>query len=89
MAKFKPQVSYITRESREDYYQGRLKSMTLTRQFNTYRELKKELRSICEVNIDADGVYVLRSRRAEWGEWFEYWDIGTNDKLFITKKGWN
>ena len=32
-------------------------------------------------------VYVFRSRRAEWGEWFERWEA-SNGKISITKQGW-
>jgi hypothetical protein len=52
--------------------------------YKTYRELKKDLAKFVK---DYDEVVVYRSRRGEWGEWFEYWGL-SNGKLEITKKGW-
>jgi len=33
-------------------------------------------------------VMVSRSRRGEWGEWFEYWSFNTENKPIIIKQGW-
>ena len=34
-----------------------------------------------------NSVFVSRSKRGEWGEWFEYWAM-SNCKPVITKQGW-
>jgi len=33
-------------------------------------------------------VRVSRSRRGEWGEWFEYWGFNAERKPVINKQGW-
>ncbi len=38
-------------------------------------------------DIYEDEVFVTRSRRGEWGEWFEKWVL-INGKPTIIKKGW-
>ena len=53
--------------------------------YKTYRELKKDLPKFIREN---DEVVVYRSRRGQWGEWFEYWTL-INGKLEITKQGWS
>ena len=57
------------------------------RSFVTYKELKKNIRSLIEENREDNEVTVFRSRRAEWGEWFEKWAI-VDGKPKITKQGW-
>lgn len=94
MARFKPQVSFITKTSLNDYYnqsnysKPRL-SKYITKQYNTYKELKKDLKDICKSNIDVDGVFVVRSKRGQWGEWNERWDLDSNGKPTIIKEGWS
>lgn len=88
MAKWKPFVMYMTAESYRDYCNNQRKSMYITQEFNTYRELKKNLKEICEQHTGADGVSVSRSRRNEWGEWFERWELDSNGKPHITDQGW-
>ena len=56
------------------------------RSYKTYRELKKDLRGAIEMSRDNE-VTVSRSRRGEWGEWFERWSI-IQGKPKITKQGW-
>ena len=53
------------------------------RSYDTYRELKKDLRKAIEMSRDNE-VTVSRSRR---GEWFEKWSI-IQSKPKITKQGW-
>jgi hypothetical protein len=66
----------------------RVSSPDITKSFNTYAELKKALRDyILHNHIGSDRVFVTRSRRGEWGEWFEKWEL-INGKPTITKKGW-
>ena len=88
--RWKPQVSYITRDSLREYYNSyKPISKYITKRYNSYRELKRDLKEICEKNIDDDGVHVLRSKRGQWGEYFEYWKLDNNDKPTIVKEGWN
>ena len=94
MPKFRPQVTYMTHDSLREYwnassYAKPKPSKYITKQYETYRELKKDLKEICKQNIDLDGVSVIRSRRGEWGEWFEYWKLNQNGKPEIIKEGWN
>jgi predicted kinase len=62
--------------------------MHITQEFDSYRELKKHLKKICEENTDANGVSVSRSRRAEWGEWFERWELNSSGHPVIIDEGW-
>jgi hypothetical protein len=91
MSNFKPQVTYMTSSSLHDYEVRRLrvKSPYTTKRFKTYTELKKALKDyILSDHIGNDKVFVVRSRRGEWGEWFEHWDI-VDGKAKIIKKGWS
>jgi hypothetical protein len=54
--------------------------------FPTYAELKKHIKELIAQSPDGE-VGVFRSRRGEWGEWFEYWAM-SNGKPIITRKGW-
>ena len=90
MANFKPQVTYMTDSSLHDYKVERLRvtSPSITKKFNTYAELKKALKDyILDNHIGEDEVFVTRSRRGEWGEWYEKW-IKVNGVPKIVKKGW-
>jgi hypothetical protein len=91
MSNFKPQVTYMTDESLHDYKVGRDRviSPNTTKSFKTYTELKKALKDyILHNHIGDDRVFVIRSRRGEWGEWFEKWEL-VNGKPKITKQGWS
>jgi len=88
MSRWKPQVSYITSDSSRDYWNNRAKSQFISKEYKTYAELKKDLPKICKENIDADGVRVVRSRRGQWGEWFERWKLN-NGVPTIVKDGWS
>jgi len=57
------------------------------RPFKTYAELKSNLKSLIEESPDKE-ITVFRSRRGEWGEWFEYWKFNSKRKPVITKQGW-
>ena len=93
MSNFKPQVTYMTQASLDAYYNASPYAKprprrNIVKQFDTYVNLKKELKEICEANIDEDYVSVVRSRRGQWGEWFEHWKI-IDGKPTIIKEGWN
>jgi hypothetical protein len=62
--------------------------MHISQEFDTYRELKKNLKEILEKNVGADGVSVSRSRRAEWGEWFERWELNSKGQPCLLEEGW-
>ena len=92
MSRFKPQMSYMTEDSFREwcsapsYKKG--VSKYITKQYNTYAELKKDLRKACEENIDNDGVHVVRSKRGQWGEWNENWKL-SGGKLIIVNQSWS
>ena len=92
MRNFKPQVRYMTMESLHDFKVGRYGVTTeyITKNFNTYSELKKALKDYIldnHIGSDDDLVTVVRSRRGYGFEWFEKW-TKINGKPTITKKGW-
>jgi len=59
---------------------------TIGRFFPTYREFKKNVKELLKSNPN-DCVTVTRTRRGEWGEWFERWEL-INGKPKITKQTW-
>ena len=64
-------------------------SVTINRQttrFSTYRELRRNMKLLLERSTDNE-VFVSRSLRGEWGEYFEYWQM-SNGKPVIIKQGW-
>ena len=82
MPKFKPGFWYKTKESKSEWVS-----------FNTYAELKRNLKGYLEQNTQNHNGYnsaiaVFRSRRGEFGEWFEHWVLGDNGKPKIIKSGW-
>jgi hypothetical protein len=90
MANFKPQVTYTTSESLRQYWDSpsyARKSMYIVERFKTYRELKKALPEILEKSQDVY-VNVSRSRRNEWGEWYEHWQFNSKRKPVIIEEGW-
>ena len=90
MSNFKPQVTYMTNESLHDWRVGRYRvsSPNITKSFKTYAELKKALKDyILDNHIGSTRVFVVRSRRGHWGEWFERWEK-INGKPKITQQGW-
>ncbi len=88
MSRFRPQLTTITDESlREAACSYGKKSPYITISYPTYRELKKNierhLREARELPIS-----VYRSKRGEWGEWYELWSI-VNGKPAIVEEGWS
>jgi len=51
-----------------------------------YKEIKRTMQSLLD-DSENGIVSVLRSRRGEWGEWFEKWGL-LNNKPVILKQGW-
>jgi len=57
-----------------------------SRVFKTYTELKRNIHGILERNSDSE-ITVTRTKRGEWGQWFEKWKLIGN-KPTIVKSGW-
>jgi hypothetical protein len=64
--------------------------------FSSYKEVKNNMMLLLQRSKNNE-VFVTRSRRGEWGEWFEYWRMSKiyqqkNDKIVskpeIFKQGW-
>ena len=88
MGRFKPQISYKTDDSVRDYYNCSRKSKDITTEFHTYAQLKSRMKAI--LNKSQFGhAFVVRSRRGQWGEWFEHWYLDDNGKAYISKEGWS
>ena len=86
-----PVAIYITKDSLNKWlkassWEKNVKKNVIEK-FKTYRELKKHIKKMCNENIDVDGVAVYRTRRGQWGEWFEHWDLDSNGKPYIKKEG--
>jgi len=86
MSNFKPQVRVITQESNRDYWNRQGKSQYLFIAYDSYKALKKHIKQHLFDNLEPT-VTVSRSRRGEWGEWFEHWQL-VNGKPQIIKQGW-
>ena len=87
MANFKPQITIITAETRREAMNSYgKKNVYQTVRYNTYRELKKDIKRRLEENEEAI-ICSSRSRRGEWGEWFENWQL-IGGKPTIVKQGW-
>lgn len=75
-SKITPQVHISTREG------------TKYKHYKTYHNhLKPALRGLFD-EFDVRELFVVRSRRGEWGEWCETWQI-SNGKPVIVKEGWS
>ena len=84
MAQFRPQFSIPYNYDERHLFDKEWQSQYFV--FPTYRELKKNLIPIMK-QYGVTQVSVSRSRRGEWGEWFEYWHLHGN-KLSKGKEGW-
>lgn len=83
---FSPSVNVRVSEHYYGRYSDHVRDSRIQMRFKTYAELKKHIKTLLKDSYD-DVVYVNRSRRGEWGEWFERWEI-VDGKPVITKKGW-
>jgi hypothetical protein len=87
MSAFKPQLTVITSETLRESRSGwKNKSPYKTIRYSTYRELKKNIKNHLEENEESI-IPVSRSRRGEWGEWFENWQL-IDGVPTIIKQGW-
>jgi hypothetical protein len=58
------------------------------RTFDSYGALRKAMKEMMNDSVD-NVVDVTRTRRGEWGQWFERWAINeTTNKLEIIKQTW-
>ena len=90
MANFKPQITVITSETERDArnsFKHKHKSSYKTIQYDTYRELKRNIQKHLEENLENE-IHLCRSKRGEWGEWYEIWKL-ENGKPIIERQGWN
>ena len=71
-----------------EYRNGSSKSEEITLEFSTYALLKSRLKAILNKS-DNGHAFVVRSRRGEWGEWFEHWYITDAGKPEMGKHGWS
>ena len=86
MSNFKPQATFTTDENIREYRNGMSKSRNTINVFPTYRKLRAALKAMLLASHD-ERVEVSRSKRGEWGEWFEVWEM-VNGKPKITKQTW-
>ena len=83
----RPSYTIVTEESLRDYSRNHYKGQRYKyKSFATYPLLKKELAKDLALAVELP-VSVSRSRRGEWGEWFEHWQV-VNGKPTIVKAGW-
>ena len=88
MSNFKPSLTYITDDSRRLYRMGERKSEVVTETYSTYKKVRSRVINCLKHESPIDNeVCVSRSRRGEWGEWFERWAL-VNGKPKIIKETW-
>ncbi len=56
-------------------------------EFDSYRKLLKALPSIF-MTTGKEVITVYRTRRGQWGEWFEKWTTTGKGDLSLIKQGW-
>lgn len=58
------------------------------RVFDTYSKLRSSMKAMMADSVD-NVLTVTRTRRGEWGQWFENWQIDeSTNKLIKVKEGW-
>jgi hypothetical protein len=67
--------------------QYRVNGETKVKPFDTYANLKKELKKYIGMS-ETNSVQVYRSRRGEFGEWYERW-IMVDNKPKMIDSGWS
>lgn len=81
MPQFRPSVYYRAQE----FANATPKEISFSKK--TYALIKKEMPRF--LNESYDGIVrVYRSRRGEWGEWYEHWAYNEKGKPYIFKQGW-
>lgn len=56
--------------------------------YKTYRELKKDILNVM-LKYGVKSAFVIRSKRGQWGEWCERWEVDYRQKPYIVKEGWS
>lgn len=71
------------------WIQEDMHSKSKWREFKTYAELKKNIKNLINENDGGktNEITIFRTRRGEWGEWFEKWSI-IDGRPQIWKQGW-
>jgi len=87
MSRFKPQLTVITEETLREANSGHGKANPYQPvQYKTYAELKRKIKQHLKENLEGI-IPVCRSRKGEWGEWFENWKLIDGEPQII-KQGW-
>jgi len=86
MAQFRPQFSISRNQDNVHLFKDYPYESSKYFIFPTYRELKQKLVEIMKA-YSVTEISVSRSRRGEWGEWFEYWHLH-GDEVVKGKEGW-
>jgi hypothetical protein len=76
MAKFKPGFWYKTKDSKSEWVE-----------YSTYAELRSNLKKHLDESPEPY-ISVYRSRRGEFGEWYEHWALSVDGRPKIIKSGW-
>lgn len=88
MSNFKPSLTYKTHDSLRLYEMRDKKRDYIFESYPTYRKVKSRVINVLKHENPIDNeVSVSRSRRGEWGEWFETWAL-VDGKPKIIKQGW-
>lgn len=87
MSRFKPQVTFTTDEGIRQYNNGERKTRSDVNVYPSYARLRYSLQAVLNASFD-EFATVVRSRRGEWGEWYEHW-ILVNGKPKKIREGWN
>ena len=84
----KPSLTYKTYDSIRNYQMSNRKRDYVYEELPTYRKVRSRVINVLKHEQPIGGqVSVSRSRRGEWGEWFEHWEL-VNNKPKIVKQGW-
>jgi len=86
MAQFRPQFTVRRNRDNNHLFGDYPYETAKTFVFPTYRELKQKMKGIMKEH-NVTEISVSRSRRGEWGEWFENWSLH-GEVLTIDKEGW-
>jgi predicted methyltransferase len=86
MGNFKPGFWVRTEETQRNYRNSSSKHQSAYIYAETYRKLIPLIKEYLPLSLDGE-ISIHRSRRGEWGEWFEVWRM-VNGKPTIIKQGW-
>ena len=88
MSNFKPSLCYKTDDSIQLYRINQRKTEYIGESHDTYRKVKSRvINALKHESPIGNQVSVSRSRRGEWGEWFEHWKL-IDGQPQIIKQGW-